>query len=112
MNFFIYESLCLFGQLAGIGRYGICILQGIHHMREFARVEGGAFNVVSSNGDDTGNAQILPGIRADEASHRKEVGMDHIERFALVFFDDQLEPIDKRIIHAFVRAEAGHVDSV
>ena len=37
--------------------------------------------------------------------------MKHVKRFALVFFNDELKPINERIVYAFVCAETGNADS-
>ena len=38
--------------------------------------------------------------------------MKNVERLALVLLDDQLEPIDQCVVHAFACAEARNSDSV
>lgn len=42
-------------QLAGIGCDGACVLQSVHRVRESGWVEGGAFDVVAADGDNTGH---------------------------------------------------------
>ena len=57
-------------------------------MRKFAGVKCRAFDVVSANGDDAWNAQILASIHADKSSHWQKVGLYKVERLAFVFVND------------------------
>lgn len=82
------------------------MLQREHRVRESRRVERGAVYVVAADGDNAGNVQISSSERGDEACLGEEVGVKNVEGFAGVFSYDEVEPINERIVCAFVRAEA------
>ena len=80
-------------------------------MRESRRVECGAVYVVAANRDDAWDVQVSSSKSCDESCLREEVGVKHVEGFAGVFFDDEVEPVNERIVCAFVCAEARDDDS-
>ena len=80
-------------------------------MRKFGRVKCRPLNIIPTDGYHAWNVQIFPCIRCNESRHWKKICVQQIERFAFVFFNDEFEPIDQRIVHALVCAETGDADS-
>ena len=82
------------------------MLQREHGVRESRGVECGAVYVIAADGDNAWDVQVSSCKRGDESCLREEVGVKNVEGFARVFFDDEVEPINERVVCAFVRAEA------
>src|SRR5215216_7909997 len=87
------------------------MLQGIQNMCGTRRIKDGTLQVIAAGADNAWNTQVRSSIGSDVACLRQKISVEYIKRLRLMFRDQKFKPIYQRIIQAFARAEARHLES-